>query len=611
MSKQQPPGWIRRLWTYLMRHRRNVVLALAASVLGSACQTVVPLIARQIVDKVIIAHTSALWPWLVGLIAVAVLAFALSYIRRYRGGQVALAVQYDLRNDMHDHLQAMDLDSLSKMSTGQLVSRANSDSTLVQGLLGFFPIMSGNVLLMILSLIVMIILSPLLALVSVVVLPTLVVVSYRMRWQVFPASWDGQQREGDVAQIVDEAVNGVRVVKAFGQEDRELGRIVGAAKKLYGSRMRAVRLQARYQPLMQTIPSLAQVAILAFGGWMALHGKISIGTFLAFSTYVAQFVAPARQLAGILTVGQQARAGVERIFQLLDQPPAILDAPDAVELVEALGEVTFTDVHFAYEDAEPVLRGIDLHIAAGERVALVGSSGSGKSTIAALISRFHDPDRGAVLVDGHDVRTLTLQSLRRRVAVAFEDSFLFSDTVRSNIAFGRPAATDAEVQAAAQAAQAHEFISALPRGYQTTVGERGLTLSGGQRQRIALARAILADPAILILDDATSAVDAQTEERIHDALREVLANRTTVLVAHRLSTLRLADRIVVLDSGGAPNTAGGRQVLDQGTHEQLLSTSGTYRSLLSGLEEELAEQVGDRIEVLAEIAPVGVTASAW
>jgi ATP-binding cassette subfamily B protein len=601
VSQAPPPGWIRRLWGYLLRHRRNVVLALGAAVLGSACQTVVPLIARQIVDHVIVRHTSALWPWLVTLIVIAVAVFAFSYVRRYRGGQVALAVQYDLRNDMHDHLQSMDQDSLSRLSTGQLVSRANSDSTLVMGLLSFFPIMSGNVLMMLLSLAVMIYLSPLLAVVSIVVLPALFVVSYRMRVQVFPASWDGQQREGDVAQIVDEAVTGVRVVKAFGQERRELDRMVGAASVLYGARMRAVRLQARFQPLLETIPALAQVAILALGGWMALRGDLSIGTFLAFSSYVAQFVAPARQLAGILTVGQQARAGVERIFQLLDMRPAIADAPDATELPALRGEIVFRDVQFGYDDAVPVLRGIDLHVTAGERVAIVGSSGSGKSTITALVSRFHDASSGQVLVDGHDVRTVTLHSLRRQIAVAFEDSFLFSDSVRDNIAYGRPEASDAEVEAAARAAQAHGFITDLPRGYDTVVGERGLTLSGGQRQRVALARAILADPHILILDDATSAVDAQTEEAIHDALREVLANRTTLLIAHRVSTLHLADRIVVLDGG---------QIVAQGTHAALLEQSATYRSLLSGLEEEVSEQIGDRIETLATMTG-DITAAAW
>jgi ATP-binding cassette subfamily B protein len=605
-SAPAKPGWVRRLWGYMLLHRRDLVLALIAAGLSSVCQTIVPLIERQIVDAVIVTHTSSLWPWLVTLIALSVASFGFLYIRRYRGGRMALGVQFDLRNAMHEHLQVLDFDNLDRMPTGQLVARANSDSTLVQGLLSFFSIMSGNVLLMLFSLGVMFYLSPLLAVVSVIIAPSLLIVSYRMRRRVFPATWDGQQREGEVVQIVDEDINGVRVVKAFGQEDRELERVADAAQVVYGSQMRAVRLQSRYQPLLEAIPTIGQVAILAFGGWLALHHEITLGTFLAFSTYIVQLVSPARQLAGVLTIGQQARAGIERIFQLLDLPPAIADAPDALELPLLRGEITFDDVHFAYSEEAPILQGFDLHVAAGERVAIVGPSGSGKSTATMLVSRFYDPDRGAVLVDGRDVRGVTLQSLRRQIGVVFEEAFLFSDTVRANIAYGRPDATDEEIEAAARVSQAHEFILELPRGYDTIVGERGLTLSGGQRQRIALARAILSDPRILILDDATSAIDSKIEEAIHEGLRGVMANRTTLLVAHRQSTLHLADRIVVVNDG---------RVVEQGTHVELVARSAVYRTLLSGIEEDLAKAAGDRIEALAALAVRsegdGTTASAW
>jgi ATP-binding cassette subfamily B protein len=578
----------------MLLHRRDLVLALSAAVLGSACQVAVPLVERQIVDNVIVSRSSALWPWLLGLILLAAAAFGLAYIRRYRGGRVGLAVQYDLRNAMHDHLQALDFDNLDRMPTGQLVARANSDSTLVQGLLNFFPIMSGNVVLMVLSLIMMIYLSPELAVVSIVIAPALVIVSYRMRWRVFPATWDGQQREGDVAQIVDEDVNGVRVVKAFGQERHELARLAGAAETLYGSQMRAVRLQSRYQPVLEAIPALGQVCVLAFGGWLVLHHEMTLGTFLAFSTYIAQMAAPARQLAGVLTIGQQARAGVERIFQLLDLKPAIADPPDAVELPVLAGEITFAGVHFAYGDGPGALHGFDLTVAPGERVAIVGPSGSGKSTVAMLVPRFRDPDRGVVLVDGRDLRTVNLRTLRSQIGVVFEESFLFSETVRYNIAYGCPDATGEQIEAAARAAAAHDFIQELPRGYDTVVGERGLSLSGGQRQRIALARAVLLDPRILILDDATSAVDAGTEASIHHALRVVLVGRTTLLVAHRRSTLDLADRIVVVAHG---------RVVEQGTHAELVAQSALYRSLLSGLELEPVKALGDRIEALATVTP--------
>ena len=595
-------GWLRGLWSYLLLHRRDVVLAVVAAVLGSAGQAVTPLIARHIVDDVIIARSAPLWPWLLALILTAAATFGFAYVRRYRGGRVALGVQFDLRNAMHDHLQVLDQDNLGRMPTGQLVARANSDSALVQGLLSLFPLMTGNVLMMVASLVIMTILAPALALISLVVVPALFGLSYRLRSRVFPATWDGQQREGDVAQIVDEDVGGVRVVKAFGQEERELGRVVDAAGALYGSRMRAVRLRSRYQPLLEAVPALAQVAILAVGGWMALRGDLSIGTFLAFSTYVSQFAAPARQLAGVLTVGQQARAGVERIFQLLRLAPAIADPPDAVTLGPLRGEVAFDGVTFAYPGGPPVLAGFDLRIAAGERVALIGASGSGKSSVTALLGRFHDPDAGSVRVDGHDLRTVALRSLRSQVSFAFEESFLFSDSVRANIAYGRPGATEAEIEAAARAAAAHEFVTELPRGYDTVVGERGLSLSGGQRQRIALARALLTDPRILVLDDATSAVDARTEERIHGALRELLPGRTTVLVAHRVSTLHLADRVVVVENG---------RVAESGTHEELAERSATYRALLSGLDARLAAELGDSVEAFAALTdPAALDGSA-
>jgi ATP-binding cassette, subfamily B, bacterial len=602
LGRPRSGGWLRRLLTYVLRHRRDVSVAFGAAVLGAACQAGAPLLERQIVDGVIIEGSESLLPWLIALVVVAAGAFLAAHLRRYRGGKVALEVQYDLRNEMQAHLQQMDFASLDQMPTGQLVARASSDTTLVQGLLMFIPMMSGNVLLMLLSLGVMLWLSPPLALVSLIIVPALFVVGYRMRTRIFPATWDAQQREGEVIQIVDEAVNGVRVVKAFGQERRELERVTTASEDLYGSQMRAVRLTSRFQPLLQAIPALGQVAILACGGWLALRGEISLGTFLAFTTYVGQLVAPTRQLAGLLAIGQQARAGVERIFQLLDLAPSIADAPDAVELPPLAGAIDFDSVGFGYDERRRILDGFDLHVKAGERVAIVGPSGSGKTTATLLVSRFYEPDRGAVLIDGHDLRGVALHSLRSQIGVVFEESFLFSDTVRANIAYGRPDATDAEIEAAARVAQAHDFVTALPRGYDSPVGERGLTLSGGQRQRIALARAVLQDPRILILDDATSAVDARTEEQINAGLRTVMAGRTTLLVAHRRSTLHLADRVVVLDQG---------RVIDEGTHEELAERSAVYRGLLTGLDEDVAEAVAGRVEALSARVEGATTATAW
>ena len=601
--KHTEAGWIRRMLPFLKPHRRDVALAFGAAAAGSAAAAGTPVVERQIVDNVILAHHSTLAPWLFVLLGAGVLRFGAAYVRRFVGGRVSFDVQYDIRNTIYNQLQRLDFARHDEMQTGQLVSRANSDVGLIQGLLAYLPLMTGNVLLVAVSLVIMTIYSPLLAAVTVAVVPLVAVVAVRMRDQVFPATWDAQQLAGEVAGVVDEGVTGVRIVKGFGQEDREVARLAATAGRLYGSKLRAVRLNARFQPLLQSLPAFGQVAILALGGWLALHHRISIGTFLAFSTYLLLMVSPARMLAGLLTVGQQARAGSERILDLLDSVPTVADRPGAEVLPAIRGEVSFDGVGFGYLRSEPVLDGFDLHLAPGETVALVGASGSGKSTVSLLLPRFYDVQRGAVRIDGTDVRDVTLESLRRQIGVVFEESFLFSDTVGANIAYGRPDATPAQVEAAARAAEAHEFIEALPDGYGTVVGERGLTLSGGQRQRVALARALLTDPRILILDDATSSVDSRVEQEIHGTLRRVMRGRTTLLVAHRRSTLRLADRIVVVDAG---------RVLDAGSHDELLVRCRLYRQLLAGPGDDV-----ETLEVL-EIAgddpgtrDGGVTPAAW
>ena len=592
-------GWIRRLVPWLAPHKRNVALAFGAAFAGSSITAAVPAIEREVIDRVIIHHRSALAPWVTVLVVLGVVRFGAAYVRRFVGGRVSLDLQNDLRNAIYDQLQRLDFARHDELQTGQLVSRANSDVGLLQGLMAFLPIMSGNVILLVAALAVMFVYSPLLAAVSLCVVPALIWTAYRMRDKTFPASWDSQQREGEVAVVVEEAVTGVRVVKGFGQERRELEHLMDRARMLYGSRLRAVRLQARYQPVLQAIPVFGQVAVLALGGWMAIHHRISIGTFLAFATYLVQLASPARMLAGVLIVGQQARAGAERVLDLLASTPLVEDRPGARVLPGLSGAIHFDAVAFGYMRSEPVLDHFDLNLSPGETVALVGASGSGKSTVALLLPRFYDVQEGRVLVDGTDVRDVTLASLRSQIGVVFEESFLFSESVRDNIAYGKPDATDEEVEAAARAAEAHGFISRLPEGYGTVVGERGLTLSGGQRQRIALARALITDPRILILDDATSSVDSRVEEEIHATLRRVMEGRTTLLVAHRRSTLRLADRIAVVDAG---------RVVDQGSHEELLARCPIYRTLLAGPGED-AEGVG--ATSIDEDRAGGVTPSLW
>jgi ATP-binding cassette, subfamily B, bacterial len=575
----RPPGsggWIKRLMPFVLAHKRNVVIAFGAAAVGQAVAAVAPLVQKVIVDDVIIADDRPIAPWVALLVIAALVNFVSSYIRRWVGGRVSLDVQYDLRNAIHERLQRLDFAGHDRLQTGQLVSRASSDLGLIQQLLAFLPIMLGNLVLVLVALVVMLVLSPLLAVVMLVTLPVLAIVSMRLRTTIFPATWDAQQRQGEVAGVVDEAVTGVRVVKGFGQEDRELAHLAESATALFSSRSRLVRLQARYTPTLQIVPALAQVAVLALGGWLALEGRLSLGAFLAFSTYLGQMVAPVRMMALMFAFAQQARAGAHRILDVLDANPVVVERPDAVELPPAAGDVRFEGIRFGYTQREPVLDGFDLHVRAGEVVALVGASGSGKSTVTALLPRFYDVAAGRITIDGLDVRDVTFDSLRRQVGVVFEDPFLFSDEIAANIAYGRPDATDDEVHAAAGAAGADGFIRALPDGYRTVVGERGHTLSGGQRQRVALARAILTNPRILVLDDATSAVDANTEEAIHATLREVMRDRTTILIAHRRSTLRLADRIAVIEAG---------HVVDLGTHEELVARSSRYRTLLAGVDD--------------------------
>ena len=614
-----PPGsggWIRRLLPFLMAHKRDAGIALGMSVFGMGVGALTPVFEKNIIDNGIVSQTGPVAPWLVLLVVAGLIGFVAAYVRRWLGGRVSLDVQFDLRNAIYERLQRLDFAGHDQLQTGQLVSRASSDLGLLQALLSFLPIMLGNIVTLALSLVIMAILSPPLALIMLIALPLLLIVSLRLRTRVFPATWDAQQRAGEVAGVVDEAVTGVRVVKGFGQEDRELAHLAERSAELYASRARLVRLSARFTSTLQAIPALAQVAVLGVGGWIAINGHLTLGTFLAFSSYLVQLVAPVRMLSVLFAVGQQARAGAERILDVLDANALVQERPDAAELPPAVGEVRFEHVTFGYTKSQPVLDDFDLRVGAGEVVALVGTTGSGKSTVTALLPRFYDPAAGRVTVDGIDVRDVTLDSLRRQVGLVFEDAFLFSDSIRANIAYGRPDATDDEIEAAAIAAGAHEFVTALHDGYDTVVGERGLTLSGGQRQRVALARAIITDPRILVLDDATSAVDATTEQAIHATLRSIMRDRTTILIAHRRSTLRLAHRIVLLERG---------HVVAEGTHDELLAGHDGYRELFAGpgddddgIDQQL-DTLGDPLlatpaifedEVEADELQ-GITPSAW
>ncbi|MGW1293976.1 ABC transporter ATP-binding protein [Streptomyces sp. NPDC002533] len=589
------PGWARRLLAYCLRHRTDLLLAFGAALVAALATATLPLVLRHVVDGVADGTTASLTPWIALLAALGAVRFGASFTRRYRSGRLSLGVQYDLRNDAFAALLRLGGTQQDGLRTGQVVSRSISDITLVQTLLQFLPNLTGNALMFLTSLVLMAFLSPLLTVVALVVGPLLYLIALRSRRDLFPANWHAQQEAAEVASTVEATVTGVRVVKGFGQEDRELAGLEERARGLFASRLRVVRFTGRYNPALQAVPALGQVAVLALGGWMALHGRISLGTFLAFTTYLGSFVTPVRQVATLLTVWQQARAGAERVLEVIDEAPVITDAPDARELPDRPPALSWRDVTFRHGDGPPLLDGFTLDVRPGETLALIGAAGSGKSTAAALLPRFYDVPSGTVAVDGTDVRHLSLASLRSRIGYVFEESLLVSDTVRANIAYGAPDATDEQIRAAARTARADAFVQRLPQGYDTVVGEQGLTLSGGQRQRIALARALVGDPAILVLDDATSAIDARVEAEIHAGLHTETRRRTTLIVAHRRSTLELADRIAVLDGG---------RVADIGTLDELRSRSALFRTLLSTAEPTASEPV-------AQAPAGGVTADLW
>ena len=550
-----------------------MVVALGGTLAATVATAAIPLFQRQIIDDVIVTHRQSVWPLAGLLLVAAAVNFAGIYLRRYHGGRLSLDVQHDMRTELFDSLSRLDGARQDEIRTGQLVGRSISDLNMVQGIMSMVPVTLGNLVLFVVSLGIMVVLSPVLTIVTLAVAPALWMIALASRRKLFPASWDAQQQSGEVVGLVDEAIGGVRVVKGFGQEEQEQEQLEATSTHLFASRLRMIRLTARYNPALTAIPSLGLVGVLALGGWLAIQGSITLGTFLAFSAYLALMTGPVRMLTYMITLGQEARASVIRVFDIIDSRPVITDRPDAVDLPPDAAGLSFTDVRFGYVPSEPVLRGASFRVEPGETVAVVGASGSGKSTLALLVPRFYDPQAGSVRIGGYDVADVTRDSLRAAIGLVMEESFLFSDTVRANIAYGRPDATDEEIVAAAQAAQAHEFIARLPRGYDTVVGEQGLTLSGGQRQRVALARALVTDPRVLVLDDATSAIDPRLEAEIHAALREIMRGRTTLIIAHRRSTLNLADRIVVLDDG---------RVADSGTQKELTERCPLYRQLITG-----------------------------
>jgi len=560
----------------LTARKASVLGGLGCAFVAMLAQVVAPRVLMAAIDSALTERTSPLTPFVVTLAALALGRGLLTYLYRSTLYKVAFALEYDLRTTIYEHLTTLSFTFYDRVQSGQLISRANSDIRSVQMFLTFMPIVTLSLTSFLVAVGIMLSVNVPLTLVAVTPIPFIYVVGVKMRELLFPISWVVQSRTADVATIVEENVTGARVVKSFAAEHQQLGALALAARRLRWGSIRQVDVRARYAPLMEGLPRLGLAGVLLYGGLLAADGQVTVGTIVAFSTYVVLLQAPFRILGFMLLLGQRAAASAERIYEILDAQPEVVDRPGAVDLLEPQGEVELRDVTFRYGESGPVLENLDLHLAPGETVALIGRTGSGKSTMARLLPRFYDASLGTVLVDGHDVRDLTVRSLRSAIGLVLDEPFLFSATVRANIAYGRPDATEEEVRAAARAAGAEGFIDALPEGFASDVGERGYTLSGGQRQRIAIARTLLADPAILILDDATSAIDVQVEEEIHAALRVLMQGRTTLVIAHRISTINLAERVVLLE--------GGRIVAD-GTHAGLMATEPRYAEVLAHIEE--------------------------
>lgn len=583
------PGWIRRLSAECWTHRRATVGALTVTVVAAGIDISFPLLTKYALDAAGTDRATEVIGIAALLIALlACVRFACQYGRRMLAGKLSLDVQHDLRLGLLGALQRLDGRGQDQIRTGQVVSRSITDLQLVQGLLAMVPLSAGALLQFVLALGIMVWLSPLLTVVALVIVPLVCLVVYAMRPTLFAATWSAQQRAADLAQHVEETVTGVRVVKGFGQERRAVDQLEHHSRALYAERLRAARINSRFTPTMAALPQLGLVGVIAVGGYLALHGSITIGTFLAFATYVTTMTAVTRTLSSVVIMAQLSRAAVERVYEVIDTEPEVADPPHPTPLPGGPLGVDLRSVTFGFEPGRDTLRGLDLQIAPGETVAVVGMAGSGKTALSLLLPRFYAPSSGTVALtsgeDVFDVAQLSAEHLREAVSLVFDEPFLFSDTIAANIALGRPDASAEEIREAATMAAADEFVSALPDGYDTVVGERGLTLSGGQRQRIALARALLTDPRVLILDDATSAVDATTEASIFESLRAG-RGRTALVLAHRRSTLSLADRVAVLDGG---------TIIDSGTVAELDERCALFRALFASPEEGNGSEAGPR-----------------
>jgi ATP-binding cassette subfamily B protein len=560
---------LRAQWVYLG-------VAVVAGLAWGGLRIAVPVITGLTIDRAIIPHkTGLLLGFVVTLVGLAAAQAIGAGLRRYWAMRTSYRVEADLRSELYNRVNRLSFEYHDRTATGQLMSRGSADLHEVQAFLVNIPINLAYLLMAIGAFVMLLRTDVRLALLAMGVYPVVTLLSVRFFQQLEPGTERVQIGLASLSSVVEENIAGARLVRAFGREEHEIQKLERVADSIHRDSMGVARLRTVYTPLFQWLPGVGQLAVLSYGGWLAIHGHMTPGELIRSLQYLNMLVWPVQSLGDMVASGQRALISSARVWNVLKEEPAVRERPHAHALPPGRGRITFEGVQFGYQEGRPVLRDFDLEVPAGHSVALVGSTGSGKSTVARLLPRFYDTDRGRILIDGVDIRDARLRDLRRNIGIVFEDTFLFSDSIRNNIAYGRLDAKDADIERAARLAHAAEFIEQMPDGYDTIVGEQGFSLSGGQRQRIAIARAILMEPRILILDDATSSVDARMEEEIRTALREVMAGRTTIIISHRISTISLADQVVLVDDG---------RVVETGTHTQLMAGCRRYSEVLGQLE---------------------------
>ena len=593
IDRDKSKNWFRRVLPILLANKWSFSMGITLMITTMMLGVSVPALIGKLVDSI---EPSLNTGEINNFLFLVTVIFIISFVRfvggaigSYQLGRVSNQLEADLRSVVYNHLFTLSFSFFDKTQTGQLISRANSDIKTIQMFLMIAPMLLTSLLSFAFAAVYMLSVHLTLALASMIAIPMVFFLSVKLRRLTFPLSWLTQARQADVAVIVDENINGQRIVKSFAQELMQVNLLAKAAKKLQWVQVRSIDVSAFYNPLIENLSVLGSVLVWVYGGWLVIEGEIGLGALVAFTMYLMMIQMPFRFLGWMLMLEQRAKASAGRIFEILDETSEIKDKENKIEMEKLEGKISFNDVHFAYSE-EPILKGLSFEVEPKETVAIVGQTGSGKSTIVRLLSRFYEADKGNISIDGVPVQDMGIRNLHYHIAQVLDEPFLFSVSIKDNIAYGRPDATMDEIIQAAKAAEAHDFINQTLDGYETVVGERGYTLSGGQRQRLGIARALLVDPSILILDDATSSIDVKIEAMIHKSLLKILDKRTTILIAHRLSTISLADRILVLDNG---------KIIASGTHEDLLRDEPRYSEILAQqsitetAEEEQREEESD------------------